>query len=426
MKTQNSFTTQEVILDIFHMNAEGHGVALFEGASLEVPFTLPGERVRAEVIWKTRHVKWAKPIEILKSHPQRITPACKHFGTCGGCTLQHMHPDFYSRFKRQQIETILREYRINFSQLEETITIGPHARRRIDFLGTKREAGVIIGFHEKQSKKRFNVECCPVVTPEIEKLFEPLHQLLNQILAVGQTVHIFITEGADGLDLLLEGVREIFAPENINTLKEFALAHAIQRLSFKVKTRTHVIYQKGNPHMLIAGHAVPISAFSFLQASSKSDQILSELVNAGIPQGARSVVDLFCGRGTLSLPLAAKGLYVHAVECDPHALAALRTIKQKGLTVEDRNLYDNPLGLEALNKFDAVVANPPRAGLGPQGITIAHSKTSTLIYVSCSLESFAKDAVMLQSYGFKLETLTPVDQFLWTTHMELVAYFRRD
>lgn len=425
MKTKPPLTPIEVTLDILQLNAAGHGEALFEDQLLEIPFTLPGERVRAEVIWKTRKVKWARVLEILIPHADRVKPACQHFGTCGGCTLQHMEPAFYNRFKRDQIETILKENAVAYPPLESTITIGPHARRRIDFLGIQRDTGLVLGFHEKQSKRRFNIKECPVVTPEIEALFKPLYNVLSRILNVGTLIHIFLTQGAGGLDLLLAGLRTPFSDEHLELLKAFARENHLQRLAYKVKTRTHLIHQEGDPHIRIGGHEVPIAPFSFLQASNESDRILSELILEGIPSNAKRVVDLFCGRGTLSLPMVVKGLHVHGVECDPHALAALRAVRVQDLTLEDRNLFEMPLLPDELNAYDAIVANPPRAGLGPQGIGIAQSNVSNLVYVSCSPQTFAQDAAMLQNHGFQLAKITPVDQFLWTTHMELVAHFKR-
>lgn len=421
--TKVSLEPQVVTLDILQLNDAGHGEALYDGQMLEVPFTLPGEKVKAEIIWKTRKVKWAKSLEILESHPQRIAPSCKHFGTCGGCSLQHTSPQYYNEIKRSKIINYLDGAAIQYPELAPTITIGPRARRRIDFLGIKRDSGLVLGFHEKQSRKRFNLEVCPVVTPEVEALFKSMYDVLDAILTPGTLIHIFLTQGAGGIDLLFAGLRQPFGAKETEILKAFAIKQNLTRLAYKVKTRQTVVHETHTPHILIAGHKVPISAFSFLQASAPSDVILSQLVLDAIPQGAKKVVDLFCGRGTLSLPLVSKGYDVLGVECDPHALNALQSLNVDDLQVCDRNLFEDPLKAEEFSFFDAIVANPPRAGLGPQGVEIAQSGVRTIVYVSCNPQTFATDAMLFQQAGYCLKSLTPVDQFIWTGHMELVAHF---
>lgn len=417
---------QIVTLEITALNDSGHGEALYEGQMLEVPFTLPGEQVKAEIIWKTRKVKWARCLEILKPHSQRANPPCKHFGTCGGCSLQSVTPQYYDEIKRTKIKGYLDGAGIKYPDLAPTITIGPGARRRIDFLGIKRDNGLVLGFHEKQSRRRFNLEVCPVVTPTIEALFIPMHAMLDQILTPGTLIHIFLTQGTGGIDLLFAGLRNPFGERETEILKDFAIAHNLSRLAYKVKTRQTIIHEREIPHIQIAGHKVPISAFSFLQASAQSDQVLSQLVLDLVPQSAQKVVDLFCGRGTLSLPLVDRGYEVLGVECDPHALSALMSLNVENLKVKDRNLFEDPLSAQELQDFDAIVANPPRAGLGPQGDEMAKSGVQNIVYVSCNPQTFAQDAALLQKHGYILKALTPVDQFIWTGHMELVAHFLKE
>lgn len=411
------------IVRIKGLNKRGEGTAISTCGSITVPFTLPGENVEVEVI-HTKDKNWGQITKILQADKKRTAPSCLHYTTCGGCSLQHHNQASYQTFKKSQVTDAMKVYNMPIDIVQEPIIIGPHARRRVDFLARKFPDGFNMGYYQVNSRRRIHLKECVIVDPKIEALFAPLYALLEQILEMKELVHIFILSAENGLDVLLAGFKRTLNEEEKNTIAQFAKDHNLARIAYKIKRQAHTLYMKENPYVNFAGHHIPVDPNVFLQASSKADTVISGIVVENLPDDAKYVMDLFCGRGTLTLPILASGRQVYGYEGDKHAIGALNTLQLEGLTAEVRDLFSNPITAKDLKGYNAVVMNPPRSGVKDQIKHLIEAKTPTIIYVSCNPETFAKDMSDLCSGGYTLTKVIPVDQFMWSHHVEVVAIAR--
>lgn len=394
--------------------------------TITVPFALPGERVTINVRSKSRFELVGHLVEVLEPSLDRINAPCEHFRTCGGCNLQHYSSRSYKTFKANLVKQAFAKNDLDPSLIADPIIIGPGNRRRIDFMARKWDGQIKMGFHEAFSKKPFNVLSCPLIHPDMPKIFSDLREVLIPLLDLERIIHVFMTRAQNGLDILLAGFKSPLPDQSLKTLTTFAKNHELIKLSYKVKKKEICLYKKETPSVRFGKHDVPVTAFGFLQATAQSDTIFSDFLNQYLEsKSPLKIADLFCGRGTLSLNLTQQGHIVHGFECDGQALEALKSVSEPNLSVHTRNLFESPLDSSELSSFDAIVMNPPRAGAESQTVAITNSQVSKLIYISCNADSFARDAKELISKGFGLKTVVPVDQFMWTPHIEVMAYFER-
>lgn len=393
-----------------------------EGQPIEVPFALPGETARVEVIHPKRKTAWGKLLSLDNSSPLRGQPLCKHFGECGGCLLQHLTPEAYRDFKIARITDLLGAHGVVPQSWGEPHFIPPGQRRRIDMAGRMSEGVLTFGFHNINSKRTFKIEECAVVHPQITSLFEPLRTCLEDIMDEGEKVHVFFTLASNGVDVLIAGIGRDLPQTEQSLLVEFAQTHDLVRLIYKYQGK-EILHQRALPVITFGETSVEVASNAFLQSSFEADRILSGLVDDVIPAGTARIADLFCGRGTLSLPLVARGFSVDGYESDPHAVKALGAVKPDRMTLNARNLFESPLTAEELEAYDVVILNPPRAGIKDQVSTLATSSVARVIYVSCGPESFARDSAALVAGGYTLSSLTLVDQFVFTPHTEIVGVF---
>lgn len=303
--------------------------------------------------------------------------------------------------------------------------IGPGERRRVDLIAKQYPAEFVFGFHQKDSRRLMNIFECQTVTPAIRGLLRPLHDLLKVLLGVRQSCHVFVVEADNGLDLLLAGLKTPLTDEWRQQLKDFATANTLTRFQIKVKRAYEVLYERETPYVTFADQKISVSPNCFLQACKKTDALFSRWIERWCPEDSRHIADLFCGRGTLSFPLTRLGKYVSGYECDKHALKAIEDTRPTHLSVQDRNLFTHPLTAPELKVFNAVVLNPPRAGAEAQMAPLGDSTVNHLFYVSCNPQTFARDAHILCAHGFTLKDLVPIDQFMWSDHMELIGIFER-
>ena len=410
---------------IHSLTKRGEGLASVGDKELVVPFTLPQEVVEIEERFKTRTLKWGKILNIQKPSPERVAPPCPHFGICGGCLLQHFSPKVYQSYKKALVTNALKIYDIDISLVDEPIIVGAGQRRRIDFMARKWDGDVKMGFHEAEIKKPFNLHTCSLIHPDILPLFEPLREVITPFLEREKLIHFFVTRAQNGLDVLLAGFKEPLSAEYEGALINLAKGLGIIRLAYKVKKREKILHFQETPTVRFGNHDVEVTAFGFLQATEASDQIFARFLEKHLPfdKTPLSIVDLFCGRGTLSLALTKLGHRVTGIECDGQALRALQKVEEPLLTIQERNLFELPLKSEEFKAVDAIVMNPPRAGAEKQASEIAVSSMNNLVYISCNAESFARDCALLMDHGFQLREIIPVDQFMWTPHIEIMAYF---
>ncbi len=413
---------------VTEVGARGDGIAAFEGTKLFVPLTVPGDRVRVAVKdpanAKGEGLR-AELLEILEPGPGRAAPPCSHFGSCGGCTVQHMEDAAYAAWKVGLVQGALARVGLGDAPLEPLSRTPPHARRRARFAGLKRGRRVWLGFNERMSHRLTDLTECPVLQPKLFALIEPLRGLLLSVLPDGGGCDVTATGLEGGIDLVLVGPRSLDRAAR-ERLVGFGEECGVARISWQADDRgtPEPIAHRRPVAVSFAGLPVTPPPGAFLQASAEGEAALVAAVLANIGEPKR-VADLFAGLGTFAVPLAQRAA-VHAVEGDAPALAALN--KAAGalrLTTERRDLFENPLTPKELARFDAVVFDPPRAGAAAQAQALAGSKVPRVVAVSCNPATFARDARTLVDGGYALNRVYPVDQFLWSAHVEVVGVFSR-
>lgn len=348
---------------------------------------------------------------------------CAHFGACGGCSLQNLSPEAYHTRKRDMVLSALARVGLSAVPVEDPLLVPERTRRRAVFKFGKEEGRVIAGFHAAKSHAIVDMRECLVLRPNLLVFAGMLRQALMPVLREGENAEVHVTETDTGLDLGFRWPRKLTAELTAALAKAF-VGSSVARIVFNGE----ILAEEIRPEIHLGGVAVTVPPHAFLQATWEGEEALRARVRA-LSEGARHIADLFAGLGTFALPLA-RGARVHAVEQEPQALAALSDAarKTKGLkpiTTEQRDLFKLPLTPLELNKFDAVVLDPPRAGAEAQAKALSASKVRRIAYVSCDAGSFARDAALLVQAGFRPGPVAPVDQFLYSDHIELVGSFSR-
>ena len=412
----------EAELAIERMGQLGEGVAEFGGRPVFIPYVLPGERVEARVSGGR-----GSPGAILSSSPERIAPFCPYFGRCGGCALQHWDEGAYRAWKRSLVVSAL-----HFEALDppvaEVIDAHGEGRRRVKLHvrrgeGGKGERKARAGFMIAKTHELVDIELCPILVPALREA-PAIARLLGEVLASsGKPLGVQLTATRTGLDVDLTGNGPIDLGTRLR-LTDLAARLDLARLSL----HGDVVVERRAPMLSFGPVDVALPPGGFLQATEAGESALSALVLEAA-QGARSIADLFSGAGPFALRLAGSAR-VHAADSDAAGIAALKRAGNharglKPLTTEIRDLFRRPLLVAELKSFEAVIFDPPRAGAEAQVQQLAASKVPTLIAVSCNPASFARDAGILCRAGYRLESVTPVDQFKWSAHLELVGVFRR-
>ena len=348
---------------------------------------------------------------------------CLHFGTCGGCTLQDQSPDDYRALKRRGVITALEKAGLGDVTVAEPVMAPLYSRRRAVFKIEKNKGVLEVGFHARGSHQIVDMRECLVLTPALLKLAQLLRSALTPILHDGEKAEVHATDSDTGLDLSLRCERKL-TPALTAQLAEAFAGQGIARLLFNNDTAL----ENAAPAVTLAGARVALPPQAFLQATREGEAALQSHV-LELTRGAKTIADLFAGLGTFTLALARKAK-VHAVEQDATLLKALAAAARdtsglKPITTEQRDLFKLPLTALELKAFDAVVLDPPRAGALAQARALAASKVARIVYVSCDAASFARDAAILAGAGFRPGTVTPIDQFLYSGHIEMVAGFDR-
>ncbi len=407
----------EMILHIAAMGRHGEGVAETADGPVYVPFTLPGETVRATV--DGRH---ARLVEIVEPSPARIAPSCPHFGTCGGCAVQHWRTEDYRIWKRGLVETALTHRHID-APVGEPIDAHGAGRRRVTLHVRFARGRVLAGFMEGRSHRLLDLDTCPIVVPALSDAAAVARDLAIPLAAAGKPLDVLCTATDTGLDCDIRGA------VGDDAAIQVALSEAAMRLGLARLTVNRALGIARTPPTLRIGPArVPLPPGAFLQATAAGEAVLARLVGAGVGAAGR-IADLFCGIGPFALRLAERAT-VAAFDSDRPALDALSRAARaasglKPVQAERRDLFRRPLTAKELARFDAVVFDPPRAGAEAQARELAKSKVPVVVAVSCDPPSFARDAAILVEGGYGIEFVAPVDQFKYSTHVEIVATFRR-
>ena len=360
-----------------------------------VPMTAPGDRVAAD--------------GSVAPGPHHQVPPCRHFPECGGCQLQHVDDAAYADYLVDRIAAALAAQGLARPEILVPHLSPPRSRRR----ATLKAAGGLVGFNAAASHRIVDMRECHILRPELFGLVAPLRRLLTGRAAAAMTL------ADQGVDLLLEGVGadSLAAAE---AMAAFARDRRLARLAHDDGYGPQTIWEPEPVTVTLGGTAVPLPHGAFLQATAEGEAALVAAVREAVG-GADVVADLFAGLGTFALALNAK---VYAAEGARDSALALKQAG-RGLFVDHRDLYRRPLDLVELNRFEAVVLDPPRAGAKEQIALLAASAVPRIAYVSCNPATFARDAKRLVDGGYRLAWVKPVGQFRWTTHVELAASFLR-
>jgi 23S rRNA (uracil1939-C5)-methyltransferase len=409
-----------VELTIEAVGGEGDGVA---AGPAFVPFTLPGERVLAVGGGERRGL-----VQVLSPSADRIEPACPHFGTCGGCALQHWAHEPYLAWKAARLVGTLARQQIE-TEILAAFAAGPGTRRRVALHARRgsREAAKL-GYKARKSWDLVDIAVCPISHPEIEAAIPALKRLAAPLFEhpkSAPTLHVTLT--ASGLDVDISGVER--KSGGLSADARVQLAERAAEADFaRVTIDGEVAYQARLPQVRLGQAVVSLPPGAFLQATREAEAALAAFVGAEAV-GATRIADLFCGVGTFTFRLA-EIAQVYAADAAPEAIRALSGALAAapglhGVTAEARDLVRRPVLAEELKKTDLAVFDPPRAGAAEQAAELARSSVGRVIAVSCNPATFARDARTLIDAGFALDRVLPVDQFLWSPHVELVGVFNR-
>ncbi len=416
------------------VGARGDGYATVDGAIVYVPFTLTGDRVRVRVTGARAGGAKGEVIELLTEGPGRAEPPCPHFGPCGGCTVQHLDPEAYVAWKAALLPQALAHRGFKDVRIAPMVRVAPGTRRRAVLAAVRRGGRVLLGFHERQSHAVVDLTTCLLLTPRLAALLPSLRLALAEVLADSASAAVTLTETEEGPDVLIgaPGQPGLAARE---ALVRFAETADLARLSWReagdegIANPAEPVVVRRPPRVRFGAVSVEPAPGAFLQPSVAGQAALSEAVLAYLPAPCEKIADLYCGSGAFTFPLSARAR-VLAVDAADEAVAARWATAPRAdmagrLAVELRDLAREPLLAEELAPFDAVVFDPPRAGAREQAVQLAGSKVPRVIAVSCNPNSFARDARILADGGYRLLEVTPVDQFAWSGHLELVAKFVR-
>lgn len=355
------------------------------------------------------------------SAPEPLAPICRHFGTCGGCTSQDVPPQIYAADKQAQIMRALARHGFADVTIHDVLGVPPKTRRRASLKVAKNNGAIVIGFHEARSHSIVDMHECHVLTPPLFALVGALRERLGALLRDGDMCELSVTQADNGFDVALDW------PRKITTALTTEFAKLCAKLNIaRLTSRGEPVVTMAQPCVTLGPAQIALPLGAFLQPTREGEVALQNLVCAAAAK-SKSIIDLYSGCGTFALVLARRAR-VHAVEqsgamLDALAYAVRNTQGLKPLTVEKRDLTKVPISPPELKRFDCAVLDPPRAGAAAQCTALAGSGVKRLIYASCSPESFARDARILCDGGFNLGAITPVDQFLWSSHTELVATF---
>ncbi len=413
-------TTETVT--ITRLGAKGHGIAHGPNGPIFVPHALPGETVAIAL-----NGNQGTMISASAASPDRIAPPCRHFDpdrdACGGCVLQHVADAPYRAFKRELVVDALKAKGLD-GPVERLISCTAGQRRRVVFSARMTEKGLLMGFNRAETNHIISIEECPIASPGIVTRLPAIRLVAATLASGSETFRLTVTETLSGLDLAAEGSKPLAEKQRRQVIEAMLAAKGFARIS----VNGEVLVEPQKPVIDFGGVLVSPPPGAFMQATKEAEDAMAELVLSHIGK-AKRVLDLFAGSGTFALRLAKKAR-VHAVEGEEKPLKALdhaarNTQGLKPVTIEKRDLFRRPLTAQELKVFDAVVFDPPRAGAEAQVTELARSGIRKVAAVSCNPLTLARDLRVLVDSGYAVRSVTPIDQFLWSTHVEVVALLER-
>lgn len=430
-KPKKKIPPQELSLTIKEIGSGGDGVGVHEGVRVFVPKTTAGDVVRIRVEGGVRDGCHGQVLEFIEQSPSRISAPCPHYETCGGCSLQHLSERDYRDWKIDHVKKTLARARVEPEQWDEAIFLSAGTRRRCTLSVKKIGKKILIGYLSARSHYITDVSHCPILTPKLEELLTTLRPYLFDLLPEGKAVRLALQDaGAVEALMIGEGWRadkDDFTLAQKECLAEMAAALNLARISYcsDEASEPEVMISRAPLRKTFGNITVTLPAGAFLQASNAGEKALVESVMK-YAKGAQSAIDLFCGCGTFTGALLSEGASVHAVDSFAAGTKALALCQNPKLSTEVVNLFQEPIITRDLNAYDVAVFDPPRAGAKAQAEELAQSDVARIIAVSCNPSTFARDArILIEDGDYILKSIRIIDQFVWSSHIEVVALFER-
>lgn len=377
-----------------------------------------------------RHVALAAPGDRLLADgtvipgPRHQAPPCRHFPECGGCQLQHLDDAAYAEFLTARIAGALAQHGV-VTEIRAPALSPPRTRRRAALHAERRGRQVHLGFTEQASHRLIDLQQCEILDPRLFALLAPLRGLLAVHLPASRRVNVHLTLTDQGPDVLIDGL-VTDSLQAVEAVTAFARRHGLARLSVDDGLGPEPRWEPEPVTVTLGRTPVAFPPASFLQATPEGEAALVAAVHEAVGR-ARTIADLFAGLGTFALAMpAATKVYAGEAAREPIlSLKAAAARAQRQLFADHRDLFRRPLTPAELDRFDAIILDPPRAGAREQVEQLAESKTPVIAYVSCNPSTFARDAESLCKAGYQLDWVQPVGQFRWSTHVELAGQFSR-
>ena len=406
-----------------------------------IPNTLPGETVIITPKALSSSRLDAELVSVLSPSEHRAEARCAVADDCGGCQTQIMTDAYYQDWKSHLVRSQLADLAIAPSAWQETMTVAPHGRRRARLAYRCLAHESICGFRMRRSHHIVPPTSCSILIPAIMDCITALTQEMLPCLEKGSAGDVSLTATDTGIDMVFHPETPIKG-KNLAMLIDAASRYPIDRLSIQDHDTTHTPqitlgFMKRHPTLTWHGKNGAFTLYpaagSFLQADKDAEYLMQETIRDAL-EGVSRVLDLFCGCGTLSLPLlknASPPKRIQGYDTGTDAIAAMNASAKAGgyvhhVDAKERNLMKEPLTADEINAFDAAIIDPPRAGAIHQMSALAESQMNTVIMVSCNPRSFARDAKVLLEGDFTCRSIRMIDQFLRTSHSELIAVFERD
>lgn len=406
-------------LTISRVGHRGDGVADTAGGPVFVPYTLAGETVEVEPF--PGHPDRRHLLRVETASPERVAPVCPHFGVCGGCQTQHWDFARYREWKRDAVVQALRQAGLD-APVGELVDAHGAGRRRAVFHARSVHGVLEVGFMGYRAHRIISIDRCPVLAPSLHAAIPVAWALAEALGTMEKPLDIQATATDGGLDVDVRGSGPL-GPRHGAALARLAETHRLARLT----RHGELIAQRAAPAVRMGNASVVLPPGAFLQATAEGEAVLAGLAAQHV-DSAKIIADLFCGVGPFALRLAERARVV-AADADAPAVASLRQAAKtpglKPIEAEARDLFRRPFTPDELKSFAAVVFDPPRQGAEAQARQLSLSKVPLVVAVSCNAATFGRDARPLVDGGYKLTAVTPVDQFRYSAHVEIVARFER-
>jgi 23S rRNA (uracil1939-C5)-methyltransferase len=399
----------------------GDGVADTPAGPVFVPYTLPGETVEVENV--PGHPDRRHLLRVETASPERVEPFCPHFGICGGCAIQHWTPARYQEWKRALVIEALAQAGLD-ATVDALIDAHGDGRRRATFHARLGARDILeVGFAALRAHHIVGIDRCPVLAPSLDGAIPAAWAIAEALKPHDKPLDIQATATDAGIDMDVRGSGALNSAR-MGMLARLAATHKLARLT----RHGELIAQRATPTVPVGRAHVTLPPGSFLQATVAGELASARLVKDHVGH-AKVIADLFCGLGPFALRLAERAR-IMAFDTDADAIAALKqaanmTSGLKPIEAETRDLFKRPLYAPELKRVDALVFDPPRQGAEAQAREIAKSAVPVVIAVSCNAATFARDIRLLVDGGYRLKSVTPVDQFRHSAHVEIVARLER-